>query len=183
MALEVARAVAGGPPATARALRHAVFVRHIWMRRELLPGLRAARDRDAATLRELMDSAAGECPGHGLAAERPAWPAGESPLGGLASARSAGAGEPARRLWELSTTLVRRVEREAAGWGAAELGLWTDTRLAGADRLLRRLGYAATGRSRDLREFSAATEIEFRRALSVAAVPRRAADGLIGRIG
>jgi GNAT superfamily N-acetyltransferase len=62
-------------------------------------------------------------------------------------------------------TLVRRAEREARRWHAAEMVLWTDTRFLDAHRLYRRLGYVATGRSRDPRDLSATTEIEFRRPL------------------
>ncbi|KQC40324.1 acetyltransferase [Frankia sp. ACN1ag] len=186
-------------------------IEHVWMRRELLPGLRRARDSDAAALQDLIATAWAEYPGCVLDvdAEEP-W------LRAPGSAHAAGAGEPARALWvvqadpadpigaagpaggllasvavwarpmanlaaaaELKTlyvsalvrrrglgsALVRRAEREARRWEARQMRLWTDTRFTDAHRLYRRLGYRATGHSRDLHDLSATTEIEFHRPL------------------
>jgi GNAT superfamily N-acetyltransferase len=71
----------------------------------------------------------------------------------------------AARRRRFGEALVRRVEREARLWGCDHLVLWTDTRFTDAHRLYTRLGYAPTGRSRDLHDLSATTELEFHRAL------------------
>ncbi len=192
-------------------------IEHVWMRRELLPGLRRVRDSDAAALQELIATVWAEYPGCVLDvdAEEP-W------LRAPGSAHAAGTGEPARAMWvvsadaagpigagpaggvlasvavwarpaadpaaaadpgaaaELKTlyvsalvrrrglgaALVHRAEREARRWAARQMRLWTDTRFTDAHRLYRRLGYQATGHSRDLHDLSATTEIEFRRPLS-----------------
>jgi GNAT superfamily N-acetyltransferase len=67
---------------------------HVWMRRELLPGLRRVRDSDAAALQNLIATAWAEYPGCVLDVD------GEEPwLRAPGSAHAAGAGEPARALW------------------------------------------------------------------------------------
>jgi predicted GNAT family N-acyltransferase len=202
-------------------------IEHVWMRRDLLPGLRPARDSDAGALRELIRSVWSEYPGcvldmdgeerwlcvpgaayltgPGEPARRlwvvPADPAGADPAAGLLASVAVwqrgpghdglpGCGElkslyvaAAARRRGLGTALVRRAEREAAGWGAPEMVLWTDTRFTSAHRLYRRLGYLPTGRSRELRDLSMTTEIEFCRVLPAEGRLRRRADGPIGRIG
>jgi GNAT superfamily N-acetyltransferase len=65
----------------------------------------------------------------------------------------------------LGARLVALVEAEAAARGAREVELWSDTRFAAAHRLYRRLGYARTGRQRDLHDLSATTEYHFNKPL------------------
>ncbi|WP_235825570.1 GNAT family N-acetyltransferase, partial [Candidatus Frankia alpina] len=69
-------------------------IEHVWMRRELLPGLRRARDSDAVALQDLIASAWAQYPGCVLDvdAEEP-W------LRAPGTAHAATAGEPARALW------------------------------------------------------------------------------------
>jgi GNAT superfamily N-acetyltransferase len=45
----------------------------------------------------------------------------------------------------LATALIGLVERQAAGLGAREVELWSDTRFEDAHRRYEALGYAATG--------------------------------------
>ncbi len=199
-------------------------IEHVWMRRDLAPGLRRVRDGDAAALQDLIGTVWSEYPGCVLDVDAeepwlrapatahdtppggprramwvvPAAPAGqesvgEEPAGRLlasiavwvrwpdadadAGTATAGGGPAptaelktlyvaaAARRRGLGVTLVRRAEREALAWGIADLGLWTDSRFTDAHRLYSRLGYAATGRSRDLHDLSGTTEIEYRRTL------------------
>jgi predicted GNAT family N-acyltransferase len=61
----------------------------------------------------------------------------------------------------LATGLVHRVEREARRRGATRVVLWSDTRFTEAHALYARLGYKASGRSRELDDLSHTTELEF----------------------
>ncbi|MCK9893217.1 GNAT family N-acetyltransferase [Frankia sp. AgB32] len=188
-------------------------IEHVWMRRDLAPGLRRVLDRDAAALQDLIGTVWSEYPGCVLDVDAeepwlrapaaahdpppggprramwviPAEPAGPEsaerllasiavwvrrPDPGTAGAGAAPTAElktlyvaAAARRRGLGATLVRRAEREARRWGIVDLGLWTDTRFTDAHRLYGRLGYVATGRSRDLHDLSATTEIEYRRTL------------------
>lgn len=65
----------------------------------------------------------------------------------------------------LGAALVRAVEQHARQHGAHTVELWSDTRFARAHRLYGRLGYAATGRTRQLHDPSDTTELEFLRTL------------------
>lgn len=65
----------------------------------------------------------------------------------------------------LGSVLVGLVERAARDAGFARVELWSDTRFVEAHRLYTRLGYAATGRTRDLHDLSNTTEYEFAKAL------------------
>ncbi|WP_261554842.1 GNAT family N-acetyltransferase [Frankia tisae] len=69
-------------------------IEHVWMRRELLPGLRRAQDSDAVALQDLIAGAWAQYPGCVLDvdAEEP-W------LRAPGTAHAATAGEPARALW------------------------------------------------------------------------------------
>ncbi|MBX6387470.1 MAG: GNAT family N-acetyltransferase [Frankia sp.] len=65
----------------------------------------------------------------------------------------------------LGAALVWRVEREARRRGARFVDLWTDTRFTDAHRLYERLGYAATGQTRDLHDLSNTTEYYYSKEL------------------
>ncbi|MEX1177194.1 MAG: putative glycolipid-binding domain-containing protein [Nitriliruptor sp.] len=75
---------------------------------------------------------------------------------------------PAARGRGLATHLVELVERQAAGLGAEEVELWSDTRFLDAHRLYTRLGYERTGRTRELHDPSETTEFEFVRRITPA---------------
>jgi predicted GNAT family N-acyltransferase len=65
----------------------------------------------------------------------------------------------------LGAALVRRVEREARLRHATVVELWTDTRFIDAHRLYERLGYGATGETRELGDLSNTTEFRYTREL------------------
>ena len=196
---------------------------HVWMRRELVPGLRRVRDSDGPALERLVGAVWSEYPGCVLDvdAEEPwmrapasAYAGRAGPWGGpwrgamwvvpadgvpegpssrrgdliacvamrLRPDASSPADSPAdgsslvcelkslyvaasARRRGIGEALVRRVEREARSCGAAVVELWTDTRFTDAHRLYSRLGYARTGRTRELHDLSATVEYEFRRRL------------------
>jgi putative acetyltransferase len=72
----------------------------------------------------------------------------------------------------LASALVDRVERHAAGLGASEVTLWSDTRFDRAHALYDRRGYDDTGDRRQLHDPSDTTEIRFLRTIDPAP-PRR----------
>jgi predicted GNAT family N-acyltransferase len=74
---------------------------------------------------------------------------------------------PAARRRGLGAALVHRVERETRRRGAETVELWTDTRFTDAHRLYERLGYVATGETRDLNDLSHTTEYRYTRRLPV----------------
>jgi putative acetyltransferase len=61
----------------------------------------------------------------------------------------------------LATALIGLVERQAAGVGASEVELWTDTRFADAHRRYEALGYVPTGETRPLHDPSDTTEYRY----------------------
>ncbi|AEF41957.1 GNAT family N-acetyltransferase [Hoyosella subflava] len=65
----------------------------------------------------------------------------------------------------LATVLVKQAEQSALDAGYTGVQAWSDTRFTGAHNLYARLGYARTGRSRDLHDISHSTEIEFAKEL------------------
>jgi GNAT superfamily N-acetyltransferase len=73
---------------------------------------------------------------------------------------------PAARRRGLGAALTHRVEREARRRGAQVVELWTDTRFADAHRLYERLGYVASGQTRDLHDLSNTREYYYTRQLS-----------------
>lgn len=68
----------------------------------------------------------------------------------------------------LATALIDVVERQAAGVGAREVELWTDTRFTTAHRRYTALGYEPTGETRELHDPSDTTEYRFVRRLDPA---------------
>jgi len=66
----------------------------------------------------------------------------------------------------LARRLIAQVEEVARGRGAERIELWSDTRFETAHRVYERLGYEATGRTRDLHDLSNTTEYHFARALA-----------------
>jgi putative acetyltransferase len=66
----------------------------------------------------------------------------------------------------LAGQLVALAEQAARGWGFTTMALWTDTRFVTAHRVYARLGYAYTGRTRDLHDPSNTTEYQYIRALT-----------------
>lgn len=66
----------------------------------------------------------------------------------------------------LGTAFVRRVEQVAKDRGARRVELWSDSRFGAAHRLYDRLGYTATGASRELHDPSDTTEYQFVKQLS-----------------
>lgn len=64
----------------------------------------------------------------------------------------------ARKLTELTETTAREA-------GATVIELWTDTRFTDAHGFYAHLGYARTGRTRDLHDLSNTTEYHFTKAL------------------
>ena len=60
--------------------------------------------------------------------------------------------------------LAEKVEEYARSIGAESLELWSDTRFTLAHGLYARLGYARTGRTRDLHDLSETTEYHYRKA-------------------
>lgn len=71
-----------------------------------------------------------------------------------------------RRGHGLGAALVRWIEAQAAGGGAAGIELWSDSRFLAAHRLYERLGYTRTGATRDLNDLSGTTEYQFRKPLT-----------------
>ena len=65
----------------------------------------------------------------------------------------------------LGRALVEHVEAHASAGGASAIELWSDTRFADAHRLYERLGYTATGETRELHDPSDTTEYRFVRHL------------------
>jgi GNAT superfamily N-acetyltransferase len=65
----------------------------------------------------------------------------------------------------LGRALVEHVEAHARAGGASAIELWSDTRFLDAHRLYERLGYTATGQTRDLHDPSNTTEYRFVREL------------------
>lgn len=72
---------------------------------------------------------------------------------------------PDRRGKGLGSFLVRAVERHARKKGATRMIFWSDTRFTDAHRLYERLGYARTGKERDLGDISNSSEYHFEKAL------------------
>ncbi|HMA47549.1 MAG TPA: GNAT family N-acetyltransferase [Frankiaceae bacterium] len=158
---------------------------HVSMRKELLPGLRPVRDEDGPALVHLIGSVWAEYPGMVLDVDR------EEPwLRAPASARAAagaalwvvadvraciglrplrpGAVElttlyvaATRRRQGWGARLVWWVERAARERGAGRVELWSDRRFADAHRLYERLGYRATGGTRELHDLSGTVERPF----------------------
>lgn len=61
----------------------------------------------------------------------------------------------------LASDLVRHIEAHAAGLGARQIELWSDTRFAAAHHRYTQLGYTPTGETRDLDDPSNTTEYRF----------------------
>jgi len=80
--------------------------------------------------------------------------------GGVAELKSLYVARRARRRG-LGARLTGLVEAEATQLGALRVVLWSDTRFRDAHRLYERLGYARTGRTRDLHDLSGTSEYEF----------------------
>jgi len=66
--------------------------------------------------------------------------------------------------------LVAVVEEAAATQGCAAVELWTDTRFTLAHQVYAALGYAPSGRTRELHDLSETTEFHFRRELPASTV-------------
>jgi len=109
---------------------------HVAMASDLLPGLRAVSDDDAAAVQALIGGCWAEYPGCVLDID------GEEPW---MRAPATGFGR----------VLVRLAERAGAR------RLWTDSRFTDAHRLYARLGWGRTGATRELHDLSATTELEF----------------------
>jgi GNAT superfamily N-acetyltransferase len=75
---------------------------------------------------------------------------------------------PSARRQGLAAALVGVVEAHAIARGALAVELWSDTRFLDAHRLYERLGYLATGETRELHDPSDTTERRFRRDLGEA---------------
>ncbi len=61
----------------------------------------------------------------------------------------------------LAQRLVALVEAHAEAVGAARIRLWSDTRFERGHGFYRKLGYAQTGRTRELHDLSNSVEFEF----------------------
>jgi len=83
---------------------------------------------------------------------------------GTAELKSLYVAQRARRRG-LGARLTGLVEEVAARLGMHGMVLWSDTRFGDAHRLYERLGYARTGRTRDLQDLSGTTEYEFAKPL------------------
>jgi putative acetyltransferase len=159
-----------------------------------LPGLRPVTDADAEGLIALVGACFDEYPGcvldlPGLDADLlapatevarrgGAWwvverqreivatiGAGELRDDGLLELKRLYVGPTARRRG-LAAALVGVVEAYAAERDAVTVDLWSDTRFLDAHRLYERLGYVATGETRELHDPSDTTERRFRRELT-----------------
>lgn len=147
---------------------------HVAMASDLLPGLRAVRDDDAAAVQALIGGCWAEYPGCVLDidGEEPWMRAPATGFGGslwvLGGALSVQAcvgvrGEELKSLYVVASArgrgwgrvLVRLAERAGAR------RLWTDSRFTDAHRLYARLGWGRTGATRELHDLSATTELEF----------------------
>lgn len=173
-----------GPPDVEAGLAHQ------WMRRHLLPGLRPARDSDAAALRELVGGCYAEYPGCVLDPEGvDAWlaePASHfarargglwvlDPVVGCVGWRPAGergvelkalyVARPARR-HGYGRALVGLVERTARERRARRVELWSDTRFTDAHRLYARSGFRREPGERALGDPSATREWPFGKPLA-----------------
>lgn len=159
---------------------------HLTMRKELLPGLRPARDVDAAALEALIGGVWAEYPGVVLDVD------GEEPWLRAPAAAYAGRGElwvaafpdsgelMASAGWRphpegaelkslyvaatcrrqgLGSRLVHFVERRVGG--RARLRAWSDSRFTDSHQLYERLGYQRTGATRELHDRSQTVELEF----------------------
>ena len=65
----------------------------------------------------------------------------------------------------LAAAIVGELERRAREAGCERMELWSDTRFGSAHALYGRLGYLATGRSRDLADLSGTVEAHFHKDL------------------
>ena len=63
--------------------------------------------------------------------------------------------------------LIEAVESWAVEHGVAEVELWSDTRMTLAHKVYAKLGYVASGRTRDLHDISETTEFHFSKRLSL----------------
>jgi GNAT superfamily N-acetyltransferase len=160
--------------------------------RKPLPVLRPAIDADSAALIDLIGGCFAEYPGCVLAVDaeepwlrRPAsayaeaggrlWAAelggrvvacvGHKPHAGSASELKNLYVAAAARRGGLGGWLVGVVEAAARSAEATGIVLWSDTRFRDAHRLYTRLGYANTGRTRELHDLSVTVEYEFARDL------------------
>lgn len=168
------------------------------MRQPLLDGLtlRPVRDDDAASLTDLIDRSFQEYPGCVLDLDgvdrdlrQPATEAarnggrwwvldhGGVVMGTVAAGRPDDAArvelkrlylDAALRGRGLGTRLINRVEEHAAGLGAIEVELWSDTRFEAAHERYQRLGYLPTDGTRELHDPSNTTEAHYRRAITPA---------------
>ncbi|HEX3812548.1 MAG TPA: GNAT family N-acetyltransferase [Mycobacteriales bacterium] len=166
-------------------------LKHVTMRKPL-PVLRPAIDADSAALIDLIGGCFAEYPGCVLAVDaeepwlrRPAsayaeaggrlWAAelggrvvacvGHKPHAGSASELKNLYVAAAARRGGLGGWLVGVVEAAARSAEATGIVLWSDTRFRDAHRLYTRLGYANTGRTRELHDLSVTVEYEFARDL------------------
>jgi GNAT superfamily N-acetyltransferase len=85
--------------------------------------------------------------------------------GGIAELKSLYVARRARRRG-LGARLTGLVEAEARRLGARRMVLWSDTRFGDAHRLYERLGYARTGRTRELHDLSGTSEYEYAKQLA-----------------
>ncbi|MGI8869750.1 MAG: GNAT family N-acetyltransferase, partial [Mycobacteriales bacterium] len=67
----------------------------------------------------------------------------------------------AHRRVGIASRLVDVIERTARSWGAARVGLWSDTRFVEAHAFYARRGYVASDATRELHDRSATVEREF----------------------
>ncbi len=159
-------------------------IAHVWMERDLLPGLRPITDADAAGLQTLVagcfaayDGAVLELDGLDAWMRQPATALAAKGAhvwvvpGVGASLAASGGWQPAGERLEVKTMYTSVLHRRQ-GYAAALLGLvlragreqgrqvelWTDTRFTGAHRLYERAGFRRLPGTRPLHDLSGTTE-------------------------
>ena len=165
-------------------------IRHRWMSKELIPGLRPVADADSEGVIALIGGIWSAYPGVVLDVDREEpwmrapgseyagrggsfWVVGAEPVA-CVGVRPTSSGEvelkslyvrPDQRRARLATRLVWLVERSARTSGASRIGLWSDSRFVEAHAFYERLGYRETDQRRELHDQSDTTELEFEKLL------------------